>query len=88
MGHYDEQRDEYDANPAEYLRKCEERYRESQTEWWRQVNALKENERLRALMLEVVSAWDWWQIDTSDRCSTVPGNAIELMRNELKENDK
>jgi hypothetical protein len=48
MGHYDEQRDEYDANPAEYLRKCEDRYRESQTEWWRQVNALKENERLRA----------------------------------------
>jgi hypothetical protein len=48
MGHYDEQRDEYDANPAEYLLKCEERYRESQTEWWRQVNALKENERLRA----------------------------------------
>jgi hypothetical protein len=88
MGHYDDYRAEYDANPAEYIRKFDERARDSHNMWFRQANAIAENERLRSLMLDVVSAWDWWQIDPSDRCSTVPGNAIESIRNELKVNDK
>ena len=88
MDHYDDQRDAYDVNRAVYIRKIEESARDSHNAWFRQANALKENERLRALMLDVVSAWDWWQIDPSDRCSTVPGNAIESIRNELKENAK
>lgn len=29
---------------------------------------------------EVVEAWDWWLVDTYDRCRSVPNDAIECLR--------
>ena len=36
----------------------------------------EENARLRAVLEGVVEAWDWWQVDTYDRCASVPRDAI------------
>lgn len=48
--------------------------------------AADEIERLRAALREIVEAWDWWQQDTSDRCQSVPGEAIAHARAALGEN--
>ena len=47
--------------------------------------AADEIERLRAALREIVEAWDWWQQDTSDRCQSVPGEAIARARAALGE---
>lgn len=39
-------------------------------------------ERLNAIEAavgEVVEAWDWWLVDTYDRCRSVPNDAIERL---------
>ena len=43
-------------------------------------DAADEIERLREALREIVEAWDWWQQDTSDRCQSVPGEAIAHAR--------
>lgn len=40
-------------------------------------------EAAEAKLREVVEAWDWWQVDTYDRCSSVPGDAIREARDFL-----
>lgn len=45
------------------------------------LNALYcERDRLREALREIVEAWDWWQQDTSDRCQSVPSEAIARAR--------
>lgn len=41
-------------------------------------------EELEGALKDVVDGWDWWRVDTYDRCSTVPGDAIETARKILK----
>jgi hypothetical protein len=40
----------------------------------------KRVKQLEAALRGVVEAWDWWQVDTYDRCSSVPGDAISDAR--------
>ena len=35
-----------------------------------------ENERLREAVGEIKEAWDWWNVDTYDRCASVVDDAI------------
>lgn len=49
--------------------------------------AADEIERLRAevkrrdeLIRGFVEAWDWWQVDTYDRCESVPADAVREAR--------
>lgn len=43
-----------------------------------------ENERLRAALRGVTDAWDWWQVDTYDRCASVMSDAIRDARAALE----
>lgn len=43
-------------------------------------SAADEIERLRRMLTDVVDAWDWWQVDTYDRCASVPADAIAAAR--------
>jgi hypothetical protein len=46
-------------------------------------------EQLEAALRDVIDAWDWWQVDTYDRCGSVPEDAIRNARAALgKEEDK
>ena len=46
-------------------------------------------EQLEAKLRDVIDAWDWWQVDTYDRCGSVPEDAIRNARAALgKEEDK
>ena len=45
----------------------------------------EEINRLREALREVVEAWDWWQVDPHDRCSSVPSKAIDAARAALGE---
>lgn len=47
-----------------------------------------ESERLREALSDVVEAWDWWQVDTYDRCQSVPSDAINIARAALAEGEK
>lgn len=40
--------------------------------------------RLREEATGVVEAWDWWLVDTSDRCRSVPQDAVESLRAALE----
>jgi hypothetical protein len=45
------------------------------------IRELKEMVRAaREAMLDVVSAWDWWNVDQYDRCQSVPGDAVDALR--------
>ena len=35
-----------------------------------------ENERLRGAISDIKEAWDWWNVDTYDRCASVVDDAI------------
>ena len=39
--------------------------------------------RLKTLAKDMVEAWDWWQVDSYDRCQSVPGDAVDALRTEL-----
>lgn len=41
-------------------------------------------ERLEAALRDVIDSWDWWQVDTYDRCASVPGDAIATARAALE----
>ncbi len=41
--------------------------------------------RLRSALREIAEAWDWWQQDTSDRCQSVPSEAVSRARAALGE---
>jgi asparagine synthetase A len=43
-----------------------------------------ERDRLRDALREVVEAWDWWNVDTYDRCSSVVADAVREARAALK----
>jgi len=43
--------------------------------------------RLRENLLHIVEAWDWWQVDTYDRCQSVPSDAINEARAALAEKE-
>lgn len=32
------------------------------------------------VMRGVIEAWDWWQVDTYDRCQSVPSDAVREAR--------
>lgn len=40
----------------------------------------KENEKLKAKLADIVEAYDWWQVDTYDRCQSVLDDAIRDAR--------
>jgi hypothetical protein len=42
-------------------------------------------EQLEAKLRDVIDAWDWWQVDTYDRCGSVPEDAIRNARAALGE---
>lgn len=44
----------------------------------------EEVERWRGLAAAAVDAWDWWNVDTYDRCSTVPGGVMNDIRAALQ----
>tara|TARA_R110000868_G_scaffold277535_10_gene537357 strand:- start:684 stop:890 length:207 start_codon:yes stop_codon:yes gene_type:complete len=44
-------------------------------------------ERLEAALRDVIDSWDWWQVDTYDRCASVPGDAIATARAALEGKD-
>jgi hypothetical protein len=44
-------------------------------------------EKLEAALREVIGCWDWWQVDTYDRCSSVPADAIRDARKALEGKD-
>lgn len=43
--------------------------------------------RLREALRDIVEAWDWWQVDTYDRCQSVPSDAINEARAALAEKE-
>ena len=55
----------------------------------REANSLltAENERLRENLRDIIEAWDWWQVDTYDRCQSVPSDAIRVARAALAEKE-
>ena len=44
--------------------------------------------RLREALRDIVEAWDWWQVDTYDRCQSVPSDAINEARAALAEKEE
>ena len=50
--------------------------------------AADEIERLRAALRSIVQGWDWWGVDSYNRCQSVPGDAIEEARALLMENGR
>jgi hypothetical protein len=44
-------------------------------------------EQLEAALRDVIDSWDWWQVDTYDRCASVPGDAIATARAALEGKD-
>ena len=56
----------------------------------REANSLltAENERLRENLRDIIDAWDWWQVDTHDRCQSVPNEAIRVARAALAEQEE
>jgi hypothetical protein len=38
--------------------------------------AAAEIERLRVVLGDVIDAWDWWRVDTYDRCASVVSDAV------------
>lgn len=44
---------------------------------------MSSEEKLRELLRDIIEAWDWWQVDTYDRCASVPRDAIEDARKHL-----
>jgi len=44
--------------------------------------------KLEAALREVVECWDWWQVDTYDRCESVPADAIRNARTVLAEENE
>ena len=76
----------------EYLDKCKNRgwYFEIEPEESERLaadirNALTRIEQLEAALRDVIDAWDWWQVDTYDRCGSVPDDAIRNARAALGE---
>jgi hypothetical protein len=46
-------------------------------------------EQLEYWLREIIEAWDWWQVDTYDRCKSVPSDAIREARAALEnKNDR
>jgi len=45
-------------------------------------------EKLEAALREVIECWDWWQVDTYDRCASVPSDAIREARKALEGKDE
>ena len=43
--------------------------------------------RLRENLRDIIEAWDWWQVDTYDRCQSVPSDAINEARAALAEKE-
>jgi hypothetical protein len=43
-------------------------------------------ERLEEALRDVIDSWDWWQVDTYDRCQSVPSDAIHDARKTLENN--
>lgn len=41
-------------------------------------------EQLEAALRDVIDSWDWWQVDTYDRCASVAGDAIATARAALE----
>jgi hypothetical protein len=46
--------------------------------------ACAEIEKLREAVKEIKDAWDWWQVDTYDRCASVVDDAISAALGETK----
>jgi hypothetical protein len=42
-------------------------------------------EQLEVALREVINCWDWWQVDTHDRCASVPSDAVREARAALGE---
>ena len=47
-------------------------------------NQAAEIEKLREAVKEIKDAWDWWQLDTYDRCASVVDDAISAALGETK----
>lgn len=47
-------------------------------------NAANRIEELETALQDVIDSWDWWQVDTYDRCQSVPSDAIRDARKKLE----
>ena len=76
---------EQNSMPPEELKRQIMSYSEpkNEREWW----AMHRIEQLEAALRDVIDSWDWWQVDTYDRCASVPGDAIATARAALEGKD-
>ena len=61
------------------------RYAENADYWRTKCEALQADKaKLREAVKEIKDAWDWWQVDTYDRCASVVDDAISAALGETK----
>jgi hypothetical protein len=80
---------EAQANTIEELRAANERwviaFNQAKADATGRIEALQaDNARLREAVKEIKDAWDWWQVDTYDRCASVVDDAISAALGETK----
>ena len=65
------------------------RSREAVMDAFRRISGAADRiEKLEAALREVIDCWDWWQVDTYDRCASVPADAIRDAREALEGKDE
>jgi len=80
---------EAQANTIEELRAANERWAIAFKQAEERANGrietlLADNAKLREAVKEIKDAWDWWQVDTYDRCASVVDDAISAALGETK----
>jgi hypothetical protein len=80
---------EAQANTIEELRAANERWVIAFNQAEERANGrietlLADNAKLREAVKEIKDAWDWWQVDTYDRCASVVDDAISAALGETK----
>ena len=68
------------TDEAKALVEALKRYELTYDQRWKLVDLIKtqarEIERLRVAIGDIKEAWDWWNVDTYDRCASVVDDAI------------
>ena len=80
---------EAQAKTIEELRAANERwaiaFKQAEERAIGRIEALQaDRAKLREAVKEIKDAWDWWQVDTYDRCASVVDDAISAALGETK----
>jgi hypothetical protein len=80
---------EAQAKTIEELRAANERwaiaFKQAEERANGRIEALQaDRAKLREAVKEIKDAWDWWQVDTYDRCASVVDDAISAALGETK----